>query len=322
MKHLSLTTPSFRYIEQGFTEWLTVLGYSWQGVYYMPLHVRELLYYLESKGKCQLSDITAAGVKDYYYNVLRSRTNHTQRAGALGSGSLNKHLDALKKFCEYLRQSGKLLIAELDIRQETVADGKPTVLTEMEVQQLYDATAVPPDRHCHGKSTEFYEVLGMRDRALLTIFYGCGLRRNEGHHLNTEDIHLESGIVHVRKGKGYKERIVPVSKAGVHFLSEYLYEGRPRLLSNPRETALFISHKGNRLGSQMLWISLKYLVKRTENHTLILKDVGLHTLRHSIATHLLAGGMSLERIKEFLGHSSLDSTQIYTHLLMEDHGTV
>lgn len=240
----------------------------------------------------------------------------------MSSESLNKHLDALKKFCDYLRQSGRLSIAALDIRQEATSEERPTILTEQEVQQLYDATETPPDRHCHGKSAAFYEVLGMRDRALLTIFYGCGLRRNEGHHLDTADIHLESGLVHVRKGKGYKERLVPVSKRGVYALSDYLYEGRPRLLSASKESAFFISHKGTRLGSQMLLLSLKDLVRRTENPALLLKDVGLHTLRHSIATHLLAGGMDLERIKDFLGHSSLNSTQVYTHLLTDDHGTV
>jgi integrase/recombinase XerD len=315
MKHLSLTTPSFRYIEQGFKEWLTVLGYSWQAVYYMPLHVRELLYYLESQHNRQLKDITAIAIRDYYYQVLRGRTNHTSGSGALSNESLNKHLDALKKFCDYLRQSGRLLIAPLDIRQEMIDEARPTVVTEAEIQQLYDATQIPPNRHCHGKPDTFYEVLGIRDRAMLTIFYGCGLRRNEGHHLDTEDIHLESGLVHVRRGKGYKERMVPVSKRGVYALSEYLYEGRPHLMVNPKEPAFFISHKGTRLSGQMLLWCLKDLVRRTENPELISKNPDLHTLRHSIATHLLGGGMGLERIKEFLGHSSLDSTQIYTHLM-------
>lgn len=317
MKHLSLTTPSFRYIEQGFKEWLTVLGYSWQVVYYTPLHVRELLHYLESQDKQQLSDITATVVREYYYGSLRGRTNHTSGAGALSNESLNKHLDALKKFCDYLRQSGRLLIAPLDIRQENIDEARPTVLTEAELRDLYEASQTPPDRRCHGKSEAFYEVLGTRDRALLTIFYGCGLRRNEGYHLDTSDVHLESGLVHVRRGKGYKERMVPVSKRGVYALSEYLYEGRPRLMVNPKEAAFFISHKGTRLSGQMLLWCLKDLVRRSENPELMSKNPDLHTLRHSIATHLLAGGMGLERIKEFLGHSSLDSTQIYTHLMNE-----
>lgn len=301
MKHLSLATPSFRYIEQGFKEWLTVLGYSWQVVYYMPLHVRELLYYLEGEGRRQLSEITAAEVRDYYYGVLRGRTNHTAGAGALSNESLNKHLDALKKFCDYLRQSGRLVIAPLDIRQEIIDAARPTVLTEEEIQQLYDATQIPPDRHCNGKTEAFYEVLGMRDRALLTIFYGCGLRRNEGHYLDTEDVHLESALVHVRKGKGYKERMVPVSKRGVYALSEYLYEGRPRLIVNPKEPAFFISHKGTRLGGQMLLWCLKDLVRRTENPELIAKNPDLHTLRHSIATHLLAGGWTWKGSRSFWG---------------------
>ena len=107
-----------------------------------------------------------------------------------------------------------------------------------------------------------------------------------------------------------------MSKRGVYALSEYLYEGRPRLLVNLKEPAFFISHKGTRLGGQMLLVCLKDLVRRTGNPEIIDKNLGLHTLRHSIATHLLAAGMSLERIKDFLGHSSLDSTQIYTHLVM------
>ena len=188
--------------------------------------------------------------------------------------------------------------------------------------QLFRATETIPDKMKHAKPREFYEMLNLRDRAMLAIFYGCGLRRNEGYHLNVCDIRLESAIVHVRKGKGYKERFVPISKKGVQYITEYLYDARP-MLESPSfggvgEAAFFLNHNGKRLGGQMLMICLQNLGRRTNNSELQQKEIGLHTLRHSIATHLLAHGMNLEKIKDFLGHSSLESTQIYTPLITEN----
>ncbi len=92
------------------------------------------------------------------------------------------------------------------------------------------------------------------------------------------------------------------------------------LIRDNKEDAFFLSHNGKRLGGQMLMLCLQSLAKKTNNAELQQKEIGLHTLRHSIATHLLANGMSLEKIKDFLGYSSLESTQIYTHLINEDYG--
>jgi len=154
----------------------------------------------------------------------------------------------------------------------------------------------------------------MRDRAMLTAFYSCGLRRNEAYHLDMGDIVLEKSILHVRKAKGYKERIVPITKQGLQHLENYLYDARPYFCSDKNE-AFFVTHYGKRLGGQQMLLRLKALVQSSGNATLQQKGIHLHTLRHSIATHLLQNGMRLERIKDFLGHSSLESTQIYTHFL-------
>jgi integrase/recombinase XerD len=315
MKRLPVTTPAYQYIEKSFKEWLEVLGYSWQGVYYMPIQIRGLLNWLEKQNKTQLTDITTEAIKDYYYNELRQRKNLLHNAGTLSSKHLNKNLQALRKFTEYLRQTGKLQIPLLNIKQEEIIETKPMVLTEEEIMQLYEATKQIPDKLKHAKPREFYEMLNMRDRAMLSIFYGCGLRRNEGYHLNITDINLDSAVIHVTKGKGYKERFVPISRKGIEHITVYLYDARPLLLKDNREDAFFLNHNGKRLGGQMLMLNLQSLAKRTNNAELQQKEIGLHTLRHSIATHLLAHGMSLEKIKDFLGHSSLESTQIYTHLV-------
>lgn len=322
MKRLPVVSPAYQYIEKSFKEWLGALGYSWQGVYYMPIQIRGLLNYLERQNKAQLADITTEAIKDYYYNELKQRKNLMHDAGTLSNKHLNKNLQALRKFVEYLRQTGKLQIPILNIKQEQIIENKPTVLTEEEIMQLYKATETIPDKMKHAKPREFYEMLNYRDRAMLSIFYGCGLRRNEGYHLDITDIRLESAIVHVRKGKGYKERFVPISKKGMEDITAYLYDARPMMIRDNKEEAFFLNHNGRRLGGQMLMLCLQSLSRRTNNAELQQKEIGLHTLRHSIATHLLAHGMNLEKIKDFLGHSSLESTQIYTHLINENDGEV
>ena len=318
MKRLPVVSPAYQYIEKSFKEWLEALGYSWQGVYYMPIQIRGLLNWLERQNKAQLADITTDAIKDYYYNELKQRKNLMRDAGTLSNKHLNKNLQALRKFTEYLRQTGKLQIPLLNIKQEEIIDNKPMVLTEEEIMQLYKATEAIPDKMKHAKPREFYEMLNLRDRAMLAIFYGCGLRRNEGYHLDIADIRLESAIVHVRKGKGYKERFVPISKKGMGNITAYLYDARPVMIRDNKEEAFFLNYNGKRLGGQMLMLCLQSLSRRTNNAELQQKEIGLHTLRHSIATHLLAHGMNLEKIKDFLGHSSLESTQIYTHLINEN----
>jgi integrase/recombinase XerD len=323
MKRLPVASPAYQYIEKSFKEWLEALGYGWQGVYYMPLQIRGLLNWLERQNKTQLTGITNEAIKEYYYSELKQRKNCMVGAGTLSNKHLNKNLQALRKFVEYLRQTGKLQIPLLNIKQEPIIDNKPTVLTEEEISELYKATETIPAKMKHAKPREFYEMLNLRDRAMLSIFYGCGLRRNEGYHLNVSDIHIESSIVHVRKGKGYKERFVPISRKGIEHITAYLYDARRVMVRDTREAAFFLNHNGKRLGGQMLMLCLQTLARRTNNSELQQKEIGLHTLRHSIATHLLAHGMNLEKIKEFLGHSSLESTQVYTHLINEnDNGEV
>lgn len=323
MKRLPVVSPAYQYIEKSFKEWLEVLGYSWQTVYYLPIQIRGLLNWLERHNKTELADISTEAIKDYYYNELKQRKNYMRGAGALTNTHLNKHIQALRKFTEYLRQTGKLQIPVFNLSLEKVMEEKLTILTEEEIKQLYAATEIPQQPKKNNRSIELYEAIQQRDRAMLSIFYGCGLRRNEGYCLNVNDINISSGVLHVIKGKGYKERLVPVSNKSIEHITTYLYDGRNVLLKDERETALFLSsNNGKRLGGQLMLVKLQQLIRLTDNAAMIEKEVGLHTLRHSIATHLLANGMSLEKIKDFLGHSSMDSTQIYTHLINKDNEQV
>lgn len=356
MKTLPINSPAFRYIEKSFAAWLDVLGYAPQSVYGMPNYVRGLLHYLEQSGKTEVKEISKENIKTYYRSHLKNRPNY-KKAGALSSGHLNKHLQAIYKFCDYLRQSGRLIIPPLNIVWEKKNTDKASVLTEAEVKQLYQACDAYPEGVPKRKPSWFYPAMALRDKAMLAIYYGCGLRRNEGLHIALNDIFWEKQLLCVRNGKNYKERFVPISKAGLKHLENYLYDARPLFIkpstakshakkvtahhtSNTKshvkkittntsthtntpfgglgEDTFFINERGHPMQGQMMLLRLNQLVSRTENTELQEKEIGLHTLRHSIATHLLANGMQLERIKDFLGHGSLASTQIYTHLLEQD----
>jgi integrase/recombinase XerD len=220
----------------------------------------------------------------------------------------------LHKFSDYLRQSGRLLLPRLDIQTEEDNSEVTDILTQGEIKQIFEVTNLPYEQKKNDKGIFYYEAMQLRDRAMLSIFYGCGLRRNEVYHLDISDIIFGKSLLHVRKGKGYKERMVPITKQSLQHLQNYLYDARP-YFCNDKNEAFFVTQSGKRLGGTMMLVRLKQLIQFTGNAELMQKDIHLHTLRHSIATHLLQNGMRLERIKDFLGHGSLDSTQIYTHFL-------
>lgn len=311
MKKLSLQNPHFEFIERSFREWLDILGYSHHAIYNLPTHVRELLYYLEKKGITHIRQLTVNHIREYYQQ-LKHRSNQ-RHSGGLSNAYLNKHLQALYKFSDYLRQSGKLLLPALCIDWEPDDSEEITVLTTDEIKLLYKAT------EGFNEGT-LLEPFNARDRAMLSIFYACGLRRNEGYHLNLSDVNFDRRILRVRKGKNYKERLVPFNKANADYLQEYIYDWRPLIVRDKKNDAFLISQRGVRMDTQSMALRLKILQQRTDDFSLQEKNVRLHVLRHSIATHLLQNGMELDKIARFLGHSSLESTQIYTHLVNNDEG--
>lgn len=309
MKKYPLNNPHFVYIRESFKEWLDILGYSPSALYCLPRHVHELFYYLEQHSINHIKQLTVQHIREHY-KQLKNRENQVY-GGGLSNAYLNKHLQALYKFSDYLRQSGKILLPALCIDWEADDSEEIMVLTTTEIKLLYKAT------ENYNAGTEL-EPFNSRDRAMISIFYGCGLRRNEGYHLNLTDINFDRRILKVRKGKNYKERLVPFNKTNAEYLQEYIYDWRPLIVTDKRDDAFFISQRGVRMNTQSMAMRLKILQQRTDDITLQQKNVRLHVLRHSIATHLLQNGMDLEKIARFLGHSSLESTQIYTHLVNKD----
>lgn len=284
-------------LQQGFKEWLQLLNYSPLSIPVITQAMQQFIQYLLTENKTHLQQLTATDATAYIAS-LKSRAG--QRTGKPLSGAhINKQIQALKLFSKYLRETGRSNTGFALQRVEEIKS-RPQYLTKVEIQSLYETT---PN-----------SVLGIRDQAMLAVFYGCGLRLNEGASLELQDILHDRRLVHVRKGKRSKERLVPIAEKSYQAIKFYIDYGRPQLLQDLHTDAVFIdANKGRPMQKQSLYIRIKNLAKRAK----IRKKVGAHTLRHSIATHLLQSGMTLENIQVFLGHADLDSTQIYTHLKNE-----
>ncbi|MET3982125.1 integrase/recombinase XerD [Mucilaginibacter sp. UYP25] len=283
-------------LQAGFSEWLRILNFELTSQRDMPKMLAEFLNYLELHNCNHPHEIQESHLKSYL-NHLHERPCKT-KAGAISLNYIRKHLQVIKKFSRYLTESGQESFT-VKLRIKGKASNVKSILNSEEISRLYDAVK--------------NDALGMRDKAMLALYYGCGLRKNEGVNINIRDILIEKDLVYVRKGKGHKERYVPLAGSNKTDLDNYIQYARPYLSSAKKDDALLLNINGKRLSGATAYERLQKL--RTEAR--LKKAVGLHTLRHSIASHLLHSGMKLEQIQRFLGHSSLESTQIYTHLKHE-----
>lgn len=303
MKKLQLENRSYKELLIAFKAWLEVLGYSRSAQESYPNCLKEFLYNMERQGHGQLSTITATTIKDYY-DYLKERPNQNTN-GALSKAALNQHQQALRKFNEYLKNhNAKPLPVHLRAEAKK-EEGWQTVLAQGEIKELFEAA----------EHSYVMRHVCLRDKAMLVALYSCGLRVNEAVHLDRRDILFDRELVFVRKGKNYKERFVPINYRNLKILEDYLYDARLEFYRANESEAFFIGQQGKRLGRQSFGNRLGILVKLTGNNELQEKKITPHTLRHSIATHLLEQGAPMESIQRFLGHSSLETTQIYTHLV-------
>jgi len=293
-----LKNPEFTYLIRSFEKWLNTLEYATSTVNISVSYLRDFFEFLEEFKVKNINEIDKL-VIEVYYEYLQTRKNKRQ-TGSLSQNYIISNINALKRFVKYLQVTGKQSF-EVDLKISTNKEYQKTILTQEEIKALYNA--------CDNST------LGIRDRAMLSVYYGCGLRREEAIHLNVDDINLKERLIYVQNGKGNRERYVPMSEAVREDLENYIYVAREKILSfkNIKNPALFLSYRVKRMHGNSLIERLHKLTQKAG----INKETGFHTLRHSIATHLLQSGMLLENVSKFLGHTSLESTQIYTHLAHE-----
>lgn len=234
--------------------------------------------------------ITAARLSEYY--AYLSQRPHRYGGGGLSSKTIDGYLIWIRRYCSYLVEEGLLSQHPMSHLHLPKPESAPReILSTHEITQLY----------AQASQDQQSALL----RAMLGVFYGCGLRRSEGEQLALRDVQLRTHLLYVRKGKGGVRRVVPMSGQVREDLLAYA-ESIPR--SN--QHSFFINQRGRRMRGPSFDRLLRGLVSKAQ----INKRISLHCLRHSIATHLLAEGMSLESVRDFLGHKHLETTQLYTRV--------
>ncbi len=240
------------------------------------------------KGVAAPLDVTARLLREYMY--------HLKDLG-LSPASIRRNVSAIRTYFRFLTGDG-LVVRDPSERLDTPKGWRtlPEVLTVDEVQALLAAPTLD-------------DALVFRDRALLELAYGAGLRVSEWITIGVRDVMLDEGLVRVF-GKGSKERLVPIGRSAIGATAVYLRELRPRLERGEGKGILFLNARGRPLTRMGAWKILRGYVERAG----ITKHVSPHTLRHSFATHLLEGGADLRAVQEMLGHVDIATTQIYTHV--------
>jgi len=244
--------------------------------------------------------VAGGGLASYLNPSLRDLSHYLEflRAEKLAPPSIARHLVALKMFYRFLRLEERTNESTIDLLgSPTLWQRVPHVLSPESVTKLL-AAPQPLDRYY------------LRDRAIVETLYATGCRVSEVANLKMEDLHLDSAFCKCF-GKGNKQRIVPLGRMALNALRAYLEEQRPRLVrAAPDAPWVFVSRGGKAMSREMIWI----LVKKYALRAGLTGKVSPHTLRHSFATHLLAGGADLRAVQELLGHANINTTQQYTHV--------
>lgn len=246
--------------------------------------------YLEDSGQsCSITEITHHDIEDFFAKLYDL---------GIAASSQARILSGLKSFFKYLLQE-KICEADPTMLVSSPSIGRhiPDVLSYEEIVSMMD---------CIDLSQQF----GHRNKAIIEVMYGCGLRVSEVISLNISDIYAKDEFIKVF-GKGSKERLVPIGNKTLHELMLYVKGERLHQDIKPKfSDKVFISARGTSLTRQSVFL----LVKRIAEQAGIKKTISPHTLRHSFATHLIEGGADLRAVQQMLGHSSITTTEIYTHI--------
>ncbi len=251
--------------------------------------LNKFLHFVEDKNKIDLNTITSKLLSEYF-EIMRDL--------GISSSTTARYLSSVKGFFKYLSSQEYIEKNPAEILSTRITERKlPTVLSFTEIEKIL-------------QSPNTNERLGLRDKAILELFYSSGLRVSELINLKLSDLYFSDDVIRVL-GKGSKQRIVPIGESAVKWITEYLKTVRPLLEKKMKsKNIIFLNNRGTKLSRMGIWKIVDKYVKLAE----IEKEFHPHTFRHSFATHLLEGGADLRAVQEMLGHADISTTQIYTHI--------
>ena len=275
---------------ENYKRHLDILGLNPQTTQARYLYLKEFFSWLEKEKVFELQNITTLTIANYYDYLLQRKSARTGQN--IKQKSIYNHMRNLQQYLGYLLELGIIKTSpasHLKFRNP-IEKVERIIFSQDQIQELYN-------------------VSNDQEKAILNLAYGCGLRVHELGLLNKEDIRTNENLVIVQKGKNSKRRIIPINRKVSQELQSFLEKS---------ENPIFKNNKQRRMQEWTFNKILKELIAKTnfgqKFTTEELNKIGIHTLRHSIATHLLENGMKLEQVQTFLGHSHIESTEIYTHI--------
>jgi integrase/recombinase XerD len=293
MEKFIICSKEYRNHYVQFKKYLQAVGYSKASCCTFDTGIKEFLWWIEKK-ITSIEQVEEADIENFYEH-LQHRPSKTT-GGSLSEGRVTLHMYTLKLFFQYLHDIEQIEMNPMANLNYT-RDFKRTrenLLTSEDIQKLYD--------QCETS----------KQKAMLGIIYGCGLRRQEAVKLNAKDIHFKNAMLYVREGKGGRKRMIPLSKTVLNDFKDYYFNERPNEInqrSKDIEAFMF-----NKCGTRMQGDSYNQEIKKLIAKARLDKKITLHYFRHAIATHLIESGMKMEHVKDFLGHASMETTQTYTHI--------
>jgi integrase/recombinase XerD len=281
-----------------FTEYMKTSDFSQRTIPTYAHNIRLFFTYLKGSGVQSIAEVDRQLLFDYQTRIYLE----TFKGKPLAPATRRARLTCIKTFFQYLTKSGLILYdpsANLDLPKRP--QGLPrNILSKKEMGRLLS-------------EPNLSKPLGVRDRAILELFYATGIRVSELAGLKVSDLDLSSGELRINQGKNRKDRIVPLGEIACDFLQMYLYEVRPKLAQSD-QPILFVSKNGLRFHPT----TLSHLIINYGRKSGLKKGVSPHALRHTCATHLLKGKADIRHIQRILGHEHLSSTQIYTKVEISD----
>jgi integrase/recombinase XerD len=295
---VSKLIPQYETLLVKFEEYMQSRGFSARTIPDYLHNVKLFLEYLEGVGIAAIGEVDRALVADYQIRLL----DQTHRGRPISSVTKLRRLSTVRCFCGYLVKSGALTAdptTDLELPKRPKHLPK-NILTKKEMGKLL---ALP----------DLKTPLGIRDRAILEVFYSTGIRASELCNLTLNDIDIARGELRINQGKNAKDRVVPLGEVACDYLELYLRKSRKELASSG-QPVLFVTKSGK----QFNYTTLSHLITGLGQKAGLKKHIASHNLRHTCASHLLQGKADIRHIQEILGHRSLATTQIYTKVEISD----
>jgi len=297
---MSTNHPSLGELIEAYLKSLKVRGFSGRTIQEAGWRLGKFLEYLDGRSIKEPRAITREVISSYQIE-LYEKINRCGKPNTVGFQ--NGMLSAVKQFTRYLKEHDYTVCDPArDVPYAKVPRSLPRgVLSPAEARKILHQA----DTSC---------VIGYRDRAILEVLYSTGIRKEELNGLTLSDVDYTDGFLRVENGKGGKDRIVPMGRIACRYLENFVKSVRPELIKNSHEKHLFLSSRGKPLSKNVVWELVKKYARKAKIH----KNVHPHTFRHTCATAMLRNKANIRAVQELLGHSSINSTQVYTHLSITD----